>query len=802
MNLDFFDSLVTRESATLGQRLLISEDLLTGAASFLKGSDRMDATAWKNYVTSLLLPERYPGLLGMGYAEVARTGLEKDRLLTKFFAPTATGWQLSDFDASVLAAAEKARDSGRPSLSRKTRLFANHDEIFGVYLYIAIYKRSMPVGTVKARRTALQGWVFMPLHIGQILKTMRSSHDSDQFTLDLFDGQPLPERVLSLGGATNESRKLGMARWSKTVRITPFDADWTIRATSLPHFKPVRANNDPTRILWGGSLFSILLMGLIISLLHTRNRALKEAVSSSLALVKNKNIAQTSSRIKSEFLANMSHEIRTPLFAISGMLDLLLDTPLTADQRHYSLTCKQAIETLSYLINDILDLSRVEAGKLEIEAIPFDLHRLLNDTCASTKAAAVRKGLGFSLDLQPGLPIHLEGDPTRLRQIVANLLSNALKFTTKGAISVRAKLESAGSPLVGIRIEVTDSGIGVPSETVETLFTAYSQASVTVNREYGGTGLGLFISKGLVTLMRGSIGIQSRIEGGSTFWISIPFKKCSQWDPPVSSPPLPRSFPTVSPKHVLVVEDNLINQEVSTKIIEKMGHRVDCVDDGDQVLGQLELAEYGLVVMDCQMHRMNGYEAARLIRSHANPMIRAIPIIALTANVSMEERETCLQSGMDDYISKPINRELFETMVQRHLFRMANTTPDLPPADESPAKVGKIDKSTLYKLNCLDQPGDRPMAVKCFELFLIMAPETLSEMQQALSVNDPIRLRSMAHSLKSSSATLGAHDMMSLCLQLEQIPCISVTPAHRRLLNQLILEYGLATEELRTLLIA
>ena len=813
-----FDSLVTRTTETLERNLFVTEDLLIGAAAFFNRNEHMNSKEWKNYVASLMLPVRHPGFLGIGYAEfIPNSELQtiqtskpwpaerrNDYIITRFFEPTHPKWQMIDYDIGSdtikREAAESARDSGRATLSRKSLLFAGDSELFGAYLYIPIYKRGMPVKTLGNRRTALQGWVFMPLSIGQILNAMRTPKDSDQLDFDVFDGQEiLPAMAFSHETKTNDAQRTQMARWSKIVHLTPFSANWAIRATSLPALQSVRTNNDPTRILWGSSLLSLLLWALIVSLLYTRHRALDLAVNTSRDLVKTKNSAISASRVKSEFLANMSHEIRTPLFAMSGMLDLLLDSPIAAEQRHYARTCKQSVETLTSLINDILDLSKVEAGKMDIETIPFDLHSLLNNISSGAKAVAVRKGLRCSLVIHPDLPVWLEGDPTRLQQVLSNLLSNAVKFTATGEIIIRAGVENANDHIVRVKIEVIDTGIGLSNDAIAVLFKPFAQADVTVSREYGGAGLGLFISNGLVTLMRGTIGVQSQVGCGSTFWFSLPLNRSCDLAIDAGTASVCHPSAVLHTKRLLVVEDNLINQEVTTKIIEKMGHHADCVDDGDQVLGRLEMDKYNLVIMDCRMHRMNGYEAAKMIRSHVDTKIQAIPIIAMTASAISGEREKCLQVGMDDYISKPINRALFENMVskwlgeyEKHLARIASNTLLAPSM--------AIDQAALDNLRNLDRPGEEPVVKKCFELFLKTTPTCLSGMQKALSIHDLAQISHIAHSLKTSSATLGAHRMANICLQIEELPGDVVTDAHQRLLDQLTLEFGLAKEELHIIL--
>jgi len=816
---EHFDSMVTQTVKMFERNILVAEDILAGAASFVRHSGHVDSKTWKNYVKSLDLSARHPGLLGIGYAEFIKAGehsviqprpwppgQRNDYIVTKFYEPIDPKLPMIGYDlgSDIIKrdAAEKSRDSGMTTLSRKNLLFGVKSSLAGAYLYIPIYKKGLPSKTHDNRRTAISGWVFMPLDVEIILAVTKSPEHSKQFYLEIFDGKEISETYAyssSSKRAAGDSGHDRNARWTRTDQIFLYGTDFRFHAFSLSSFKSAKDSNDPTRLLWGSSLLSILLWALVFSLLYTRQRALKLAVNTSEDLSKAKNSAMAASQIKSEFLANMSHEIRTPIFAMSGMLDLLLDTKIDTEQRHYALTCRRSIETLTCLINDILDLSKVEAGKIDIETIPFDLHRLLIESSSGPKAAAIRKGLRYVLAIQPGLPANIEGDPTRFRQVLGNLLSNAIKFTQAGEITLRAGVVHENDKTVHVRVEVIDSGIGLSPMAQSELFKPFSQANSTVNREYGGAGLGLFISKGLVTLMQGTIGVESRPGMGSTFWFDLPLKRNLKSSSNATATTAGRPPVAQVSKRILVVEDNLINQEVTTKIIEKMGHVVECVEDGDQVLEKLDAKKFDLVIMDCQMHRMHGYEAARIIRTHSDARIQTIPIIAMTANVIAGERDRCFQAGMDDYISKPINRALFENMVskrleeyEKHLLRI-----------ESGATVMQhtsIDFTALGNLANLDRPGEEPVAVKCFGLFLKTTPDCLMEMQKAVAAGDSARLRHIAHSLKTSSATLGARMMAGICLKIEEIPDDTAAESRRILVDQLAIEYGHAVDALRTTL--
>ncbi len=365
-------------------------------------------------------------------------------------------------------------------------------------------------------------------------------------------------------------------------------------------------------------------------------------------------IALQSARHKSEFLANMSHEIRTPINGVIGMAGLLRDLSLTGEQRDYVDTIYRSAESLLSIINDVLDFSKVEAGKIDLETVNFDLAPLLGDLKGAFSVAAANKGLTLALESEVASSTYFKGDPGRLRQILTNLIGNAIKFTSVGTVKVCVTEESHSEHGSRIEFAVTDSGIGLTPEQIARLFTPFSQADSSTTRKYGGTGLGLSICKRLVELMGGEIGVESRIGAGSRFWFKVPLAR-GEWRSVHAESQTERTERRVmTGARVLVAEDNPVNQKVAVLTLEKMGYAVTVVETGLAAIAALKNGTFDVVLMDCQMPEMDGYEATKRIRGDATLANRNVPIIAMTANAINGDREKCLAAGMSDYVSKPV----------------------------------------------------------------------------------------------------------------------------------------------------
>ncbi|MEJ1228407.1 MULTISPECIES: ATP-binding protein [unclassified Pseudomonas] len=392
-------------------------------------------------------------------------------------------------------------------------------------------------------------------------------------------------------------------------------------------------------------------------------QASREQHQAMTQLIKTREEAEKANSAKSEFLAMMSHELRTPMNGVLGMLQLLETTRMTDEQHEYTALASESTEHLLKVINDILDFSRIERSALELEHIPFNLAELVGSCAQSFQHSAAQRRLGLDLQIPDDMhALQVQGDPTRIRQILVNLIGNALKFTEQGRVTVQCQWQALDHELLWFTCTVRDSGIGIPAESLERMFDAFQQADSSISRRYGGTGLGLPIARTLAERMGGTLRAQSEEGQGSVFTLEIPLALSTQV-PAALAPRLPGGNGHGEGRHVLLVEDNPVNQTVIEAMLRSLGFAISIASDGAQAIRSAESLKFDLILMDCRLPIVDGYEATRQIRQL--PGCDQLPIVALTANALQGDREACLAAGMNDYLAKPFKRVDLQQILQR-----------------------------------------------------------------------------------------------------------------------------------------
>jgi signal transduction histidine kinase/DNA-binding response OmpR family regulator len=524
-------------------------------------------------------------------------------------------------------------------------------------------------------------------------------------------------------------------------------------------FEPIQVSRTGDEIEYLGESFNRMIETLAASkeeirqhqeLLEHRIRQRTEELEKAM------HAALAASQTKSEFLANMSHELRTPMNGLLGMLDLVLDSGLSGDQREQLETAQRCAYSLLALLNDILDLSKIEAGKMLLEKIPFNVAEVIQDCVKAQVVKASQKRIELRFESNASALVEVLGDPLRVRQIVANLVSNGIKFTDRGWVRVSLTSKILTDGRIELEIKVVDTGSGIPADKLPTIFEKFTQADGSITRKYGGTGLGLAITRRLVQMQGGTVRVESQPGQGSTFTVTLICDSAPER--PLDTKPVAASS-AISPAvatpgaRLLLVEDNLVNQKVVLAILRKKGYQIDVANHGREALNKLDASDaaYNLILMDVQMPVLDGLEATRSIRR--DPRWDAIPIIAMTAHAMNGDRERCLQAGMDAYISKPVQPAHLVSTIEKHLA-----------APVSGRREAKSKDSEVSDRLMLDESG---LMSGILQLFLQLAPERLDRLETAAGSADIETLEQEAKMIAAAAQQLASTELGECARRIE-----------------------------------
>jgi len=724
-----FNELVTESESAISSRFNSYVDLLRGAASYYVSSNCVTREEWRTYVDFLKIRQIYPGINGIGFClpfasieqhqqfqqEIESESLQSHpvvnvpnvaaaeidpslkHLIITHIEPldinlSALGLQLSS-ETNRLQAALLARDSGEPKITGRIILVQDGKARPGFLLYVPAYKPGQPITTLEQRKQAFLGFAYAPFITELFVDGVLGDKNPEQINLSIYDSDSIsPDalvysnitnreanspvdfdqvRTLNIGGQTftttwqRGSRYAGGTLYTSTGAGVLSALFTCLLAFAAWNYESLVRSKKIIEVTTDELTATNRLLE---SEIDVRKRAENEAGRAELE-------AKSANKAKSEFLAIMSHEIRTPMNSVIGFAQLLSASKLTSEQALWASYIKSSSGGLLSLMDDVLDFSKIEAGKMELENIPFSLREIIEDVTGSFSIQASEKSIIVDAKIGRDIPEYVLGDPTRLKQIIINLVNNGLKFTDKG--SVLTHLEWLGDQNNGTaRISIVDTGIGIAPDKVDNLFEQFTQADLSTTRRYGGSGLGLSICQRLTGLMNGKIRATSPASQGTTMTVEIPFSVSKKVinTPNQEVTPIDASQSNEPLAKILLVDDNDLNQILGSTILEQMGYDVTLANDGTEAIKLAKQTYYPIIFMDCRMPIMDGFDATLEIRKlEAADLLpqgahkKRIAIIALTANVSSEDKEKCTRAGMDDYICKPYEALDFKKVLNTYL---------------------------------------------------------------------------------------------------------------------------------------